>query len=88
MSRPAGRNPGRKGPADELYADVGELRSARAELDRMIEARAAGLASAGRRSLAVLNDEPVHRPRPQARRDAAGCVAGASEVVAHAYCDG
>jgi uncharacterized damage-inducible protein DinB len=37
MSRFTGRDLGWKGPADELYADFGELRSARAGLDRMIE---------------------------------------------------
>jgi uncharacterized damage-inducible protein DinB len=31
------RDRGWKGPADELYADFGELRSARAALDRLIE---------------------------------------------------
>ena len=43
MSRFTGRDLGWKGPADELYADFGELRSARAELDRLIEAWAARL---------------------------------------------
>lgn len=37
MSRFTGRDLGWKGPADELYADFGKLRAARAELDRTIE---------------------------------------------------
>jgi len=43
MSRFTGRDLGWKGPADELYADFGELRAARAELDRLIEEWAARL---------------------------------------------
>ena len=43
MSRFTGRDLGWKGPADELYADFDELRSARAELDRLIEDWAARL---------------------------------------------
>jgi uncharacterized damage-inducible protein DinB len=37
MSRFTGRDLGWQGPADELYADFGELRAARAHLDELIE---------------------------------------------------
>jgi uncharacterized damage-inducible protein DinB len=43
MSRFLGRDLGWKGPADELYADFGELRQAREALDGMIVQWAAGI---------------------------------------------
>lgn len=46
MSRFLGRDLGWKGPADELYADFGELRRAREELDRVIVQCAAGITPA------------------------------------------